>query len=148
MTLFRTKAPKRGAFDYMLRDLPPSFHMQRLADVMPPTPREPPRPPKVHIEIEITHRPPAKPQHGGWPALLFFMLVALAFLLLAARGHAEEAWSYYKQGGTTYFRSDQGTHGTSYRLGTTTYTDTWTADGGFRRCTAYKQGSTVYESCY
>ena len=68
-----------------------------------------------------------------------FACALLALLLGCA--HAQ-SWTQYQLGGMTFYRSDDGTTGSSYELGGTTYSQFVGPDGKIRRCS-----STTFTEC-
>jgi hypothetical protein len=136
--MLKTK-PRRGAFDYLLDDLPP-------------------RPPerggggaRIRIEIEITDRraQQARPRVGVLQLLAALILLMLLFGGLA---HAQPRnWQSYQLGGTPYYQGtdqDGGNwSGSSYRLGGTRYFDAYGPNGQAQHCSSYRLGSTTYTDC-
>jgi hypothetical protein len=74
-------------------------------------------------------------------------------LVLTSLAHAQPAsWTSYQQGGTRYYQgtdiqSGQWT-GSSFKHGTTTYSDFAGPDGQHQHCTIYRLGSETFADCH
>jgi len=74
-------------------------------------------------------------------------LALAAALLLAATLAFAQRWSSDQMGGTTYYRSDNGWHGSSDQMGNTTYSTFYGPNGQVKRCSSDQMGGTTYTNC-
>jgi hypothetical protein len=77
----------------------------------------------------------------------------LVLLPLASLAHAQPAnWMSYQQGGTRYYQGTdiQGGQwtGSSFKHGTTTYSDFTGPDGQHQHCTIYRLSSETFADCH
>ena len=131
MNILRKKTeyqPKRGSFDYLLET--------------PPPPREPERPQRVTVNLEIFH--PPKPPLPRPSALTVFVAAILLILLLVRAGHARDNGTIRYEHWTD---STTGSHGQITRQGRTTDSVTYGPNGQSKHCHRYFVGDQPYTTC-
>jgi hypothetical protein len=73
--------------------------------------------------------------------------IACALLALLLGCEHAQSWTQYQLGGMTFYRSDDGTTGSSYELDGTTYSQFVGPDGKIERCSSYDLGGTRHTDC-
>lgn len=125
--------PRRGEYDHLLKEI--RDEMERV----PPPPDEPPRPPRVTVNIELVDRRQQSPSRSRRPAV--FLWVIVLTILAIAFAHAE----------TTRRTDPPVDRGYTTRDFGDGVARTWSNDqraGHFHGCDSYKLSGTVYTNCY
>lgn len=150
-----------GEFDWLLKPIRPDAPRDILRRDPVPAPRdplppgkEPPWPPRIHIQIEIDGRqtkPP--PQRSGIATFIaFIVLVVIALALCRCAAAQPTSWQSYRQGFSTIYQGSdaQGRTwtGRGYQQGFTTYGDFNGPNGETLHCATYELSGTTHTSCY